>query len=263
MCGKKPWHTDFLVQKNSVFWKYFCWHLCAYGWIVCIYSAQIDEDVFLICMRFFMFQLGQICIACLWSFLTLRLSKPKVTLNEVSSKMTPLTSSICTRALVLLCQSWPPPRAPLSGGRSWKPSPVSGLHCWTIGKDKRLKTPSSKGTGQDYCRRCWLFYLLSSHWMCMCVCVDTCVCGEPIWSFKKNTEGNTARERRGQKMEGLKWWSDLKRGEIISNGIIHTHTLTPAALSPTLLNLHNTEQDIAAPCSLFTMWSQACWVNKS
>lgn len=174
-----------------------------------------------------MLHLGQIYTVCPWSFLTLWQSKPKVTLNEVSSKMTPLTSSICTRALVLLCQSWPPPRAPLSGGRSWKPSPVSGLHCWTMGKDKRLKTPSSKGTGQDYCRRCWLFYLLSSHWVCMCVCVDTCVYAVSQFDLLRKTQKEIQRERG----EDKRWrasndevtWREVRSFQMGLYTHIHSH----------------------------------------
>lgn len=137
------------------------------------------------------------------------------------------------------------------------------------GQRQTPDTPSSKRTALDYCRRCWLFYLHSSHWCvcvcgCVCVCVFMCVLGKPICFFneKKNTEGNTARERGGQKMEGLNdevTWREVRSFQMG----LHTHTYTHSSLCPTLLNLHNTEQDIAAACSLFTMRSQACWVNKS
>lgn len=90
----------------------------------------------------------------------------------------------------------------MSGGRSWKPSPVSGLYGWTIGKDKPLTPRPPRGQhwiiGGDVDFS--IFSLLSG------VCVATCMCaGKPICFFneKKNTEGNTARQRRGQKMEGL------------------------------------------------------------
>lgn len=62
----------------------------------------------------------------------------------------------------------------------------------------------------------------------VCVCVDMCVCaGKPIWFFKwkeKHRRKYSEREER-TKDGGPQWWSDLKRGEIISNGITHTHQL--------------------------------------
>lgn len=154
--------------------------------------------------------------------------KPNAKQAEVWSPVTSLTPSIWTRALVVLCQSWPPPRAPLSEGRSWKPSPVSGLHNWTMGNPD---TPSSKGTALDYCRRCWLFHLLSSHW---CVCGGG---GKPICFFneKKNTEGNTARERRGQKMEGLNdevTWREVRSFQMGLQSHTHTHTHQLHCLRP-------------------------------
>lgn len=184
-----------------------------------------------------MLHLRQLQTARPWRGVTLWQPKPKVTHNEVSSKMTPLTPSICTRAFVLLCQSWPPPRAPLSGGRSWKPSPVSGLHGWTMGKDKPLKPRPPRQ--QDRIIAGDVDFSISS---LLTVCVRVCVCWRvcvrvsqfDFLNEKKNTEGNTARERRGQKKEGLNdevTWREVRSFQMG----LHTHTsfIVPDATQPT------------------------------
>lgn len=60
----------------------------------------------------------------------------------------------------------------------------------------------------------------------VCMCWHMCVCGEPIWSFKKNTEGNTARERRGQKMEASNdevTWREVRSFQMGLYTHIHSH----------------------------------------
>lgn len=126
-------------------------------------------------------------------------AKPKsITRRQASRKMTLLTPSIFTRALVLL---WASSRVRLSGDRSWNPSPLFGLHGWTMGKDKLLKKSYPEGERGGIIKGL-TFYLLSSHFVCVC----------------------DYSERGEDKRHGPQWWRDLKRGEIISNGILHTHT---------------------------------------
>ena len=70
--------------------------------------------------------------------------------------------------------------------------------------------------GQDYCQRCWLFYLLSSRWS---VFVSVLW---PILLFQWKEKHRRKYCDRGDR--GPQWCSDLKRGEIIPNDITHTHT---------------------------------------
>lgn len=164
--------------------------------------------------------------------------------------MTSLNLSIWTQPLVILCQSWPPPRAPLSGGRSCKPCPVSGLRGWTMGKDKPLTSRPPRV--QHY----WLFLspLFSLMFVCVCICWRVNVFA---FSIKRKTQKEIQRVKEKDKRcraSMMKWpeerW-DHFRWDYTPTPIHQLHCPQP----------YSREQDIAAPCSLFTMWSQACWVR--
>lgn len=168
--------------------------------------------------------------------------------------MTSLNLSIWTQPLVILCQSWPPPRAPLSGGRSCKPCPVSGLRGWTMGKDKPLTSRPPRV--QHY----WLFLSPLFSLMFVCVCVSVCICWRVnvfAFSIKRKTQKEIQRVKEKDKRcraSMMKWpeerW-DHFRWDYTPTPIHQLHCPQP----------YSREQDIAAPCSLFTMWSQACWVR--
>lgn len=122
-----------------------------------------------------------------------------------------------------------------------------------MGKDKPWESRPPREQDRIIAEQCWL---LSSPPVCLCVCIGT---GQFDFINDKETQQGRGRE---EKMKGLNdevtWWGVRDRFKWD-----YTEGERAQTLSSTLLNLHNTEQDIAAPSALFTVRSQVCCVNKS
>lgn len=139
------------------------------------------------------------------------------------------------------------------GAEAGIPPPVSGLHGGTMGKDKPWETRPPRGW--DYCRA-----MLTPP---PTPTPPSLVVYVHVWTL---TSLILKMKRKHSKPMGNGKWKALMKlpdwgGEIVSKRD-YTEKERARTLSLTLLNLHNTEQDIAAPSTLFTVWSQDHCVNK-
>lgn len=170
--------------------------------------------------------------------------------------MTPPTPLYLQQGICFTLSVLGPLRGPhCLGAEAGIPPPVSGLHSGTMGKDKPWETRPPRERDRimqgnvDTPHTCQSTLLGR-----LCACMDT---GQ--FDFINDKETQQANEKI--KMKGLDevtWWGgwdhfkwDYTEGE------------RAQTLSLTLLNLHTTEQDIAAPSTIFTVWSQVYCVNKS